>query len=131
MSTDRRPCWACGKRAFWGERFGWLCPEHAQAAHDSDRADADLPKPSLPKTLAGRIECISEWLAGPALVDDNGEPTGERGAPLITREQAVRLMEAPHEATPTVDDGTFNVGDIVTRDGRRVPEAASRSDDDP
>jgi len=45
-------------------------------------------------TPAGRLEVIHEWLAGPEIIDENGEPTGERGAPLITKALAKRLMDA-------------------------------------
>lgn len=34
---QRQPCEVCGDRAFWGPLFGWLCPDHAQAAHDTAR----------------------------------------------------------------------------------------------
>lgn len=44
-------------------------------------------------SVAGRMELLDEWLAGPALVDESGEPTGERGAPLITRETYLRLLK--------------------------------------
>lgn len=42
-------------------------------------------------TVAGRMEQLTEWLLGPELCDENGEPTGERGAPLIDQATYNRL----------------------------------------
>jgi hypothetical protein len=46
----------------------------------------------LPKTLAARFEFATEMLLGPVIVDEDGRPTGERGAPLITREQYLEMV---------------------------------------
>jgi len=47
----------------------------------------------LPKTLAARQECLDFWYNGLPVIDDNGEPTGERTAPLISRETYLRLSQ--------------------------------------
>lgn len=51
-----------------------------------------FPLSSLPQTIAGRVACVMEWLHGVPIVDEWGNETGERTAPLITEEQARRLL---------------------------------------
>ena len=54
-----------------------------------------FPPSSLPETPAGRMEQIAQWLQGIPIVDEDGDPTGEYTAPLITKELAARLMDKP------------------------------------
>jgi hypothetical protein len=46
----------------------------------------------LPSSPAGRMQILHELLAGTEIVDENGDPTGERTEPLITKADFVRLM---------------------------------------
>jgi len=49
---------------------------------------------ALPKTIAGRQECLDAWYHGLPVIDDNGKPTGERTAPLISKDTYLRLSAA-------------------------------------
>jgi hypothetical protein len=47
---------------------------------------------AMPKDLAGRLAFVEYLLAGAEIYDENGDTTGERTAPLITKEEALRLL---------------------------------------
>lgn len=49
----------------------------------------------LPSTPAGRLEQVLAWLQPQPIYDDEGEPTGKYSEPIITLEQAVKLLDGP------------------------------------
>jgi hypothetical protein len=56
------------------------------------RALETLDEQAVPETPAARLEWVMELVLGPTMYDDNDRPTGERGAPMITWEQAAKLL---------------------------------------
>ena len=44
------------------------------------------------KSIAGRLQFVMRLLQGEPLYDEDGEPTGEYGPGLITKEQAAKLL---------------------------------------
>lgn len=70
-------------------------PTWSRVGLSSRLAMRAFPVSSLPTTIAGRVACIMEWLEGIPIYDEYGYPTGERTAPLITKEQALRLLDIP------------------------------------
>lgn len=50
---------------------------------------------SLPASPAGRLQFLSDLLHGLPIVDADGNPTGERTGPFITKEQFVKLLDGP------------------------------------
>ncbi len=52
---------------------------------------------SLPVTVAGRLETLTNWYLGQELLDEHGHPTGERGPPLISKELYIRLLKATEQ----------------------------------
>lgn len=46
-------------------------------------------------SIAGRLEVLDRLFHGVPIVDENGLPTGERTAPLITKEQYLRFIDCP------------------------------------
>jgi len=49
---------------------------------------------SLPKTPAARLQFIADMMLGLPLHDADGNPTGERLPPMITKEQAREMLLA-------------------------------------
>lgn len=46
-------------------------------------------------TTAGKLEIINTLLGGQPIFDENGNPTGEMTPSLITKEQALELLNMP------------------------------------
>lgn len=57
-------------------------------------------------SVAGRLEMIRSLLGGEAVLDDDGNPTGELTPQIITEEQARKLigMDAPAEVIEMVGE---------------------------
>jgi len=52
-----------------------------------------FPPGSLPETPAARLEMIMLLLRGFPVVDEDGNETGEYTGPMITEEQAKKLLD--------------------------------------
>lgn len=67
----------------------------AAAGLTSGLAMLAFPAGQLPQTPAGRVAWVADMLGGRPIVDDEGRPTGETSGPLITKEQAAKLLDIP------------------------------------
>ena len=77
-----------------GVGFGTMEPPPMTFAERKALGIRAYPPSQLPETVAGRLELIHEWMSPQPIYDqDTGEPTGEYSEPLITKEQAAKLME--------------------------------------